>query len=365
MTTTRSAVGLAARADFRQPPTHEETRMNRSRSRTTASWQTWARALATPLLLSFIAATVALATPAWAEPFFFSTGNPDGLLGALSQPADVGTLETETADDFNLTATTSITSATIFGLIPEGTSLASIENVEVEIYHVFPGAPGDSDVNRTSGPPTFSTSQVPTRANSPADNEIDTATRDGSQGTLRVTASVVKAGFSVANSVVRGINPTPNNVTRGEGARTGDLVEIAITFTPPIVLPADHYFFRPEVLVNGGEFLYVSAPRPIVAPGTPFLSDLQSWIRNSALSPDWLRIGRDIIGGNPAPAFNQAFSLTGETVPNAGTPGRRNCHGETVSALAHQFGSVAAAPSPLGFSSVAALQDGFRTFCTP
>ena len=66
--------------------------MNRSRSRTTATWQTWARALATPLLPSFIAATVALATPAWAEPFFFSTGNPDGLLGALSQPADVGTL---------------------------------------------------------------------------------------------------------------------------------------------------------------------------------------------------------------------------------------------------------------------------------
>src|SRR5262245_8757531 len=56
--------------------THEETRMNRSRSRTTASWETWARALATPLLLSFIAATVALAPPAWAEPFFFSTGNP-------------------------------------------------------------------------------------------------------------------------------------------------------------------------------------------------------------------------------------------------------------------------------------------------
>jgi hypothetical protein len=336
-----------------------------NRSRTTASWQTWARALAAPLLLSFIAATVGLATPVWAEPFFFSTGNPDGLLGALSQPAGAGTLETESADDFILTETTSITEATIFGLIPAGTSLASIENVEVEIYHVFPGAPGDSDVSRTSGPPTFSTSQVPTRVNSPADNEIDTATRDGSRGTLQVTASVVKPSFSVLNTVVRGINPAPNNVTGGEGARTGDLVEIAITFTPPILLPADHYFFRPEVLVNGGEFLYLSAPRPIVAPGTPFATDLQSWIRNSALKPDWLRIGRDIIGGNPAPAFNQAFSLTGETVPDAGTPGQRNCHGESVSALAHQFGGLDAAASALGFSSVAALQDGFRAFCRP
>jgi len=336
----------------------EESRMNRSR--TTPSWRPWARALSMPLL---VAATIALATPAWAEPFFFSTGNPDGLLGALSQPADVGTLDTETADDFALTATTSISGATIFGVIPAGTSLANIENVEIEIYHVFPGAPGDSDVNRTSGPPTFSTSQVPTRVNSPADNEIDTATRDGSQGTLRTTASVVKSGFSVAKGVVRGINPAPGNVTGGEGARTGDLVEIDITFTPPILLPAADYFFRPQVSVNGGEFLYVSAPKPIAAPGTPFGSDRQSWIRNSALSPDWLRIGKDIIGGNPAPAFNQAFSLTGETVPDAGTPGQPSCHGDSISAMAHQFGSAAAAASPLGFVSVAALQDGVRTFC--
>ncbi len=338
----------------------EETRMDGSQR--TASRLRWARALTTTLLL---AATVGLARPAWADPFVFSTGNPDGLLGALSQPAAAGTLDTETADDFVLGATTSITGAAIFGLIPAGTSLANIENVEVEIYHVFPGAPGDSDVTRTSGPPNFSTSQVPTRANSPADNEIDTATRDGSQRTLRVTTRVVESSFSVENSVVRGINPLPLDVTGGEGARTGDLVEIDITFTPPIVLPADHYFFRPQVSVNGGDFLYVSAPRPIVAPGTPFVNDLQSWIRNSALSPDWLRIGRDIIGGNPAPAFNQAFSLTGETVPDAGTPGQPDCHGKSVSAMAHQFGSVAGAVSPLGFETVAGLQDGFRTFCNP
>ena len=345
--------------------------MNRSRtmakSQTSLASRTLARALAAPLLLSFIAATVALGlglvTPVSAEPFFFSTGDPDGLLGALSQPAGSETPETETADDFILTETTSITEATIFGLIPSGTSLASIENVEVEIYHVFPG---DSDVDRTSGPPNFSTSQVPTRVNSPADNEIDTATRDGSLGTLHATASVLEPSFSVPNTVVRGINPAPHNVTRGDGPASGDEVKITITFTPPILLPADHYFFRPEVLVNGGQFLYLSAPRPIVAPGTPFppdKTDLQSWIRNSALKPDWLRIGKDIVGGTAA--FNQAFSLTGETVPDAGTPGQANCHGESVSALALQFGGLHAAASALGFSSVAALQDGFRAFCAP
>ena len=108
--------------------------------------------------------------------FFFSTGNPDGRLGALSQPASAGNLETETADDFILTETTVIKGATITGLIPSGATPANISNVEVELYHVFP----EDSVGRTSG-------NVPPRANSPSDVEIDAATRDGSPGTLVFT----------------------------------------------------------------------------------------------------------------------------------------------------------------------------------
>jgi len=69
-----------------------------------------------------------------------------------------------------------------------------------------------------------------------------------------------------------------------------------------------------EVTTANGEFYWLSAPKPIVPPGTPFTPDLQSWIRNENLAPDWLRIGTDIIGGNPAPTFNAAFSLNGEFV---------------------------------------------------
>jgi hypothetical protein len=265
------------------------------------------------LLVSLVAATVTagvwLATPAWADPFSFSTGNPDGLLGALSQPASTGHLETETADDFILSETTSIAQATIIGLIPSGTPLADISNVEVEIYHVFP----KDSVDPPSG-------NVPARTNSPADVEIDTATRDGSPGTLVFNASLLDESFSVLNTVVDGINPKPGNMTNGEGAASGEEVQITITFNPAIVLPADHYFFRPEVQVAGGDFLYLSAPKPIVAPGTPFTGDLQAWIRNSDLKPDWLRIGTDIIGGTPVQTFNMAFALDGETVSQTATP---------------------------------------------
>jgi hypothetical protein len=96
-----------------------------------------------------------------------------------------------------------------------------------------------------------------------------------------------------------------------------DLIEqFDVNLTTPFDLPADHYFFVPTLQFNGdGEFLWLSAPRPIVAPGTPINPDLQAWMRNANLDPDWLRIGTDIVGGNPAPTFNMTFSLTGTQVP--------------------------------------------------
>jgi hypothetical protein len=303
--------------------------------------------------LTFVALLTAVmgVAPVSATSYFFSTGNADGRLASLSQPVALPKLETETADDFILTETTSIRSATITGLITTGAPLSSIDNVEVEIYRVFPN---------DSLPPSRN---VPTRTNSPADVEVEIATRDGRGGTLGFSAAQLNASLAVQNTVVTGINKAPGNVTHGEGSTTGQEVQITVTFDPPIVLPADHYFFRPEVSVIGGDFLLLSAPRPIASPGTPFLGDLQAWIRNSDLKPDWLRIGTDIIDGPTPPTFNMAFSLTGETIPEAGTPGQANCHGETVSALAHQFEGIHTAASALGFSSVAALQSGLRTFC--
>ncbi len=284
-----------------------------------------------------------------------NTGRPDGKLGALSRPASANKSETETADDFVLSQTTVITGATITGLITPATPLASIANVEVELYHRFPEDSID--------PP--SPIKVPSRVNSPSDVEIDSATRDAHRGTLSFTANLLNPNFSVPTTVVNKINAKPlDSVTHGEPAAIGEEVEIAITFTSPIVLPAGHYFFRPEVLVTGGDFLYLSAPRPIVAPGTAIAGDLQAWIRNSDLKPDWLRIGTDIIAGDP-PTFNMTFSLTGATIQAAGTPGQANCHGETISGLTEQFGSLAAAASALGFSSVQALQNSFRAFCEP
>jgi len=70
-----------------------------------------------------------------------------------------------------------------------------------------------------------------------------------------------------------------------------------------------------------GNFFWLSAPHPIVSPGTPFSPDLQAWIRNAALAPDWLRVGTDIVGGSPAPQFNGTFSLAGCSTEGCSTAG--------------------------------------------
>ena len=135
--------------------------------------------------------------------------------------------------------------------------------------------------------------------------------------------------FMALNSVQPGgINPMPNQTTGGNGPVTGQETQIVVNFTAPFNLPADQYFFVPQVELSNGDFLWLSAPRPIVPPGTPFppgFTDLQSWTRddsNGGIAPDWLRVGTDITGQGP---FNAAFVLNGVTVPapiaGAGLPG--------------------------------------------
>lgn len=257
-------------------------------------------------------AAFAAPRPATAQSFSFSTGDPDGKIATASRPGpDSGAnQETESADDFLLTLPTRLTSGSFTGLLPTGLSASDISQVRVEIYRVFPK---DSDVGRTSGPPTFSTSQVPTRVNSPSDVEFDD--RDSAASNLSFSTTLLGA-FTATNSVDAGIHPSPNQTTGGDGAVTGQEVRFDVNFLTPFDLPADHYFFVPQVLLSdpNDHFLWLSAPKPIVS-GTPFAPDLQTWIRNEDLAPDWLRVGTDVVG---AGTFNAVFSLEGNSVPEPG-----------------------------------------------
>jgi hypothetical protein len=187
-------------------------------------------------------------------------------------------------------------------LLPTGAPLANITDVAVEIYRVFPL----DSVNPPDG-------RVVTRTNSPSDNAL-TGRDSAVAGQLTFTPTLVAASFTASNSVLNGINPAPNQTTGGEGPVTGEEVQFTLTFPSGITLPADHYFFKPEVGLSSGNFFWLSATRPYSGVGAAN-PDLQAWIRNTALDPDWERIGTDVVGGATPPTFNMAFSLNGALVP--------------------------------------------------
>ncbi len=257
------------------------------------------------IVASALAVLTMAAGRAQAAPFFFNTGNVDGQMAAASRPDSASSIEIEAGDDFVLTDTTTITAATFTGLLASAVVPASVTDIAVEIYRVFPL---DSDTTRTPN--------VPTRNNSPSDVAFET--RDSSQLSFTTTSL---GSLTAQNSVLDGINPTPNQTTGGEGAVTGAETLFDVNFSVPLVLAPGHYFFIPQVLLSDGQFYWLSSVRPIVPPGTPFAPDLQAWIRNANLDPDWLRIGTDIVGGASPPTFNLAFSLTGTTaaVPEPAT----------------------------------------------
>jgi len=260
--------------------------------------------------VSFIAARVdALPT------LLYNNDFPTPDMAAATRPESPSQFEIEAADDFLLPTGAHVTSATFTGLVPQGFNLSNIGNVVVEIYRVFPN---DSNVGRTSGPPTFGTANVPTRVNSPSD--VAFASRESGSG-LKFNSSIVGTTFTANNSVQPGgIHPMPGQTTGGNGAVTGQEVHFVIDFTNPLNLPPGHYFFVPQVELTGtdGNFLWLSATRPLVPPSTVFAPDLQSWTRDGGIDPDWLRVGTDIVGGNPAPTFNAAFSVSG-IAPDSGS----------------------------------------------
>lgn len=253
-----------------------------------------------------------LAAPALADPIIYNNLTPNNLMAVATRPDSPGVFEIEAGDDFFLGSQTFITSASFVGLLVPGVGAPLISEIVAEMYRVFPL---DSNTARTPN--------VPTRANSPSDVAFDS--RDSAGNELTFNTSILSATFTALNSVQPGgIHPSPLQTTMGNGPLTGQEVQINVMFTTPFNLPADHFFFVPQVsLTNGGQFYWLSASRPISGAGTtPFpigVTDLQAWTRDAFLDPDWLRVGTDIVGGATPPTFNMAFELEGHTVPEPTT----------------------------------------------
>ncbi len=245
-----------------------------------------------------LATALIFVSPALAGTILYNNLTPNNAMAMASNPSPS---EIEAADDFIVSSPTSITSASFIGLLSGGATPSSVSAVDIEIYRVFP--------NDSTNPPS---GNVPTRTNSPSDVAFET--RDSSVSQLTFNVTLLSGSFSASNSVGPGgvqVN------TGGSGPVRGEEVQFDVLFSTPFALPAGHYFFVPQVGVTGGQFYWLSGDRPAL---TPFTPDLQTWMRDSALQPDWLRVGTDIVAGNTPPTFNGAFSLAGNTaVPEPST----------------------------------------------
>src|SRR5438874_1574199 len=73
-----------------------------------------------------LAALLCLSQPSFADSFLFNNGLPNGLMGMASRPQRGSAMEIEAADDFVLASATSITGATVYGLLPAGSSIVSV-----------------------------------------------------------------------------------------------------------------------------------------------------------------------------------------------------------------------------------------------
>jgi hypothetical protein len=240
-----------------------------------------------------------------------NTGGPTNGMAMASRPDSTGKTEIEAADDFIVApgGSTFITSGTFTGLLSGNVTVPTVQNVVIEIYRVFP-------LDSTSPP----SGHVLTRANSPSDVAFDSF--DASASQVSFTTIVLASSFTALNSVQPGgIHPQPGQTTGGNGAVSGQEVQFNFTFTTPFLLPADHYFFVPQVQVSGGEFYWLSGDRPLKAGDVGPTPDLQTWTRDAALQPDWSRVGTDIVGGATPPTFNGAFSLNATVTPEPATFG--------------------------------------------
>jgi uncharacterized protein (TIGR03382 family) len=240
-----------------------------------------------------------------------NTGGPTNGMAMASRPDSTGKTEIEAADDFIVApgGSTFINSGTFTGLLSGSVAVPTVQNVIIEIYRVFP-------LDSTSPP----SGNVLTRANSPSD--VAFSSFDASASQVSFTTMVLGSSFTALNSVQPGgIHPTPGQTTGGNGPVTGQEVQFNFAFTTPFLLPADHYFFVPQVQVSGGEFFWLSGDRPLTGGDVGPTPDLQAWIRDEALQPDWSRVGTDIVGGATPPTFNGAFSLDATVTPEPATFG--------------------------------------------
>lgn len=227
---------------------------------------------------------------------------------AVSSQLDV---PTEAADDFTVTGNGfRVTDVSFLGLFTDAN--ATIDDIDLAFYNVFPGEITDETRD-------FAT----VRENGPADEEF--AAFSLADNLLSFTTTDL-GSFTVDETIIPSSGPNAPGVGSGVrgGALTGNLRQINARLVTPLELSPQAVFLVAAVDPSAGDYFWVGGARPPIFPDLqpPDVIDRQAWFRTNApflnaLEPDWVRVS-DALNqedGTADPAFNTAFQVNGEVIP--------------------------------------------------
>ena len=179
----------------------------------------------------------------------------------------------------------------------------------------------------------------------PDGNEVYVANQNGNNVlVIDTTSNSVIAGISVSNPFALAVTPDGSKVYV---SGYGGYASVIVTATKSVT----------SVYISGGGQVIGVAVTPdgskVYIPNYNFKD-----VSVIDTATDTL-IDTFPVGLNPT-----AFGLfIGPTPRFVGTPGKANCHGQSVSALAKQYGGLSNAAAASGFDSVNALQGAIQEFC--
>jgi hypothetical protein len=190
---------------------------------------------------------------------------------------------------------------------------------------------------------------------------IVTLTQQGSNVVATGSGAIDLTGLSFLDSGAS----NAGNIEPGFGQiLTGPLgtIEEFVGFKGPTSFGSGGFLFASSgtgdlVGISGGAHSLVV---PLGYVSDSALSDTSTWVNATFASLGVTPGTYEWIWGTGA---NQNFTLVVVQPIFAGTPGKTNCHGQSVSALARQFGGLNNAAAALGYSSVSALQEAIMAFC--
>ena len=198
------------------------------------------------------------ATPAAAllpAVYSFSTGDPDGKMATASSPGQRGSSRSR-RPTISFSRQRPRSPARPSPASSPGTR--SVSNVPVEIYRVFP------TIRTRAAPAGRQRSRLPRRRPARIRHRMSHLAADAATGGLQVRdnrhgilhrAQLGAAGWHQSQT---------GQFTGGNGPVTGEENDFSMSFTNDLLLPANHYFFVPQVgHGSDGNFLWLSAPRPI------------------------------------------------------------------------------------------------------